>query len=175
MKRIHFKKIHSTHLYAKEHLSEFDKNGVTIITADFQTNGIGRKKDPWIAAEKSSLLLSFTYPAPDARQLPYLSQLCALSLKNALAELNLPITFKHPNDLMVSGKKLSGIISEVCDDMVITSVGLNILQTEQQLGSIEQPATSLFIETSKKLSSQEILKRLLFDFFQRVNSNTYSV
>ncbi|MCH9617261.1 MAG: Bifunctional ligase/repressor BirA [Chlamydiia bacterium] len=168
MKRIHFKKIASTHLYAKENISTFDSNTVTVITADFQTAGIGRKKDAWIAKEKSSLLVSFVYRAPPAKVIPYISQLCALSLKKALASEHLDISFKYPNDLMIHGKKLSGIISEICGNMAITSVGLNILQTEEELSSIDQPATSLFIETGKKLSCETILDQLLDAFFATI-------
>jgi BirA family biotin operon repressor/biotin-[acetyl-CoA-carboxylase] ligase len=166
MKRIHFKKIPSTHLYAKEHINEFDINTITVITADFQTAGIGRKKDPWIAPDKSSLLASFVYKSPEAQNLPYLSKLCALSLKEALSGLHLPIIFRHPNDLMIHGKKLSGIISEVCGETVITSVGLNILQTEKELDNVDQSATSLYIETGKKLSADKILGHLLQHFFR---------
>ena len=164
MKRIHFKNIKSTHLYAKEHLTEF-KAPLTVITADFQTGGIGRKGDMWHATEKSSLLLSFVYDTPHESYLPYLSQMCARALKDALSSLHLPITLKYPNDLMIYNKKLSGIISEISGNQTITSCGLNILQTEQELSHIDQPATSLYIETGKKLSSEKILQTLLQHFF----------
>lgn len=171
MKRIHFKKIHSTHLYAKEHLDEFAHEPLTVITSDFQTGGIGRRRDKWIAPAGSSLLVSFVYKLPDKQFTPYLSQMCSVALKNALAPLDLPVRFKYPNDLLVNGKKLAGIISEVSGDMVITSAGLNLTQKEEQMDLIDQPATSLLIETGKTLSSEKILESLLHHFFALLTCN----
>ncbi|MCH9811248.1 biotin--[acetyl-CoA-carboxylase] ligase [bacterium] len=166
MKRIHFEKIDSTHLYAKRNIENF--NEITIISASFQTSGIGRKNDPWIAKENSSLLVSIVYDAPKKDKIPYLSQIWALALKEALFSLHLPITFKHPNDLMIHGKKLSGILSEIIDRKAITSIGLNIEQTEEDLSKIDQPATSLFIETRKKLDHEKILKALLSNIKDKI-------
>ena len=104
------------------------------------------------------------YQAPPKSIVSYISKLCALSLKAALAPLNLPITFKHPNDLMINKKKLSGIMSEVCEDQMITSIGLNLTQTDTDLSPIDQPATSLFLESGKLLSTENIIKPLLQHF-----------
>lgn len=160
MKRLHFRTIDSTHLYAKRSIEKLKGFSMTVITADFQTGGIGRKRDRWIAKEGSSLLVSIVYKAPKADVIPTLSKRAADALKAVLKPLNLDITFKYPNDLMVSGKKLSGIISECTDGMMITSLGLNIAQTKDDLKCIDQPATSLFIETEKNFDSEKILEQL---------------
>lgn len=161
MKRLHFKTIDSTHLYAKRSIEKLKAFSMTVITADYQTGGIGRKRDRWIAKEGSSLLVSIVYKAPKADVIPTLSKKAADALKKVLKPINLDITFKYPNDLMVNGKKLSGIISECTDGMMITSIGLNIAQTEDDLSCINQPATSLFIETGKSFDREKILSQFL--------------
>lgn len=171
MKRIHFEKIDSTHLYAKRHMEEFDD--ITIITASFQENGIGRKKDPWITPKDSSLLLSIVYDTPPKEVIPYLSQIGAIALKNTLSSLDLSTSFKFPNDLMVHGRKLAGIMSEVHGKKALTSAGLNIFQTEKELKDINQPATSLLIETGKKFSRDKILQTFLSQFFTSLSSPSF--
>ena len=165
MKRIHFKQISSTHLFAKDQLEHLKLFDITIITADFQTGGIGRRKSPWIAPKNSSLLASFVYKAPPSEEIPYLSQKASKALQKALQFLDLPITFKYPNDLMVRGKKVAGIISEVYGSSAISSLGLNLLQSENQMDLIDQPATSLFLETGKIVSKEEVLKGFYEHFF----------
>jgi len=165
MKHIHFKSIDSTHLYAKRSIDRLKAFPLTIITTDYQTSGIGRRLDKWHSPEGSSLLMSIVYKLPKSKDIPYTSQAAAAALKETLAPLNLPITFKYPNDLLIKGKKLSGIISETCHPMMITSIGLNLTQTPDQLALIDQPATSLLIETSLTFTPDQILSRFLSIFF----------
>lgn len=164
MKRIHFKNIHSTHLYAKENLHNFKNYSEVIITADYQTGGIGRRMDKWISPANHSLLTTYIYNAPPLYFCPHLSKIASLSLKQALDPLRLPITFKEPNDLLINEKKFCGILSEICGDKMLTSIGLNIFQTQKDLKDIDQKATSLFLETGKKHSKEKILLEFLFYF-----------
>ena len=166
MKRIHFEKVASTHLYAKENIDTLKAHGQVVITADYQTRGIGRRLDKWHAPKNSSLLTSFVYKAPHNSLIPFTSNLCAQAIMKTLAPLDLNPKFKHPNDLLVRGKKLSGVISEICGDTMITSAGINICQSETDLSHIDQPATSLFIETKKIYSSETILQSLLAIYFE---------
>lgn len=168
MKRIHFEKIHSTHLFAKSQIDTLKKNPLSVITADYQTKGIGRRMDKWHAPKNTSLLTSFVYVSPSVDITPHISKICALALKQTLSPLHLPMTFKYPNDLLINKKKVSGIITEICDDMLITSIGVNLSQNKEQLLAIDQPATSLFIETNKIFSPENILKPLLHNFFSSI-------
>ena len=162
MKRIHFEQIPSTHLFAKEQMERLKDFDLTVITADFQTAGIGRRRTPWIAPSGSSLLATLVYKAPSQEHIPFIS----INASKALMQcLNLPITIKYPNDLMVNGKKIAGIISETSDGMAITSIGLNVSQTEKEMSHIDQPATSLFIETGHNFCNDDILAKFCMIFF----------
>lgn len=159
MKRIHFEKTSSTHLYAKENAHSFTQT--TIITANYQTAGIGRKRDPWIAPKNSSLLLSIVYNASTTIDSSLLSQLWSLAVKDALSSLHLPITIKYPNDLMIHKQKLAGILTEMGGKKTITSIGLNVDQSTKELAQIDQPATSLYLQTNKHLDKNKILSSIL--------------
>ena len=174
MKKIHFKKIYSTHLYAKKNITFFDKNTITVITTDFQTNGIGTHDRKWLAPQSSSILSSIIYNCPRPQTVPYLSQLCAFALKDTLLPLQLPITFKYPNDLLIKGKKLSGILSEQIGQMMITSIGVNISQSIDDLSFVNQRATSLLIETNKYFSRDQILLSCIENFFKKIKTNHLS-
>ncbi len=171
MKKLHFQTIASTHLYAKENLPNFQDDPITVITTDFQTAGIGSRLDKWIAPENSSLLLTFVSPTPSKEFHPHLANICALSLIKTLFFLKIDIGFKYPNDLMVNGRKLAGFLVEICENQCICSFGLNLLQTEKELECIDQPATSLLIETGKKIPSSKIIEPFLKEFFTQINLN----
>ncbi len=171
MKKIHFQIIASTHLFAKENLSKFLENPITVITADLQTTGIGSRRNQWIAPENSSLLLTFVCPTPSKEFHPHLANICALSLIKTLFFLEIDMSFKYPNDLMVNGRKLAGFLVEICENQCICSFGLNLLQTEKELELIDQPATSLLIETGKKIPSSKIIEPFLKEFFTQINLN----
>ncbi len=168
MKKIHFQEIDSTHLFAKGHLSQFKEDPITVITADFQTAGTGRRGDKWIAPKSSSLLLTFVFPTPSIQFYPHLANICALSMIGALSFLKIETIFKYPNDLIVNGRKLAGFLVEICEDQCICSVGLNLLQNEKELEFIDQPATSLFIETGRNIPSSSIIDPFLNEFFKKL-------
>lgn len=164
MKKLHFETIDSTHLFAKENLSQFLQDSITVITADFQTAGIGSRRNKWIAHKNSSLLLTFVCPTPSKEFHPHLANLCAISMINTLSFLNIEILFKYPNDLTINGRKLAGFLCEICENQCLCSVGLNLYQSENELECIDQPATSLFIETRKKIAPSAIIDSFLTEF-----------
>jgi len=168
MKKLHFSTIDSTHLFAKRNLSRFTNDPITVITADFQTAGTGSRRNKWIAPKSSSLLLTFVFPAPSKKFHPYLANLCALSMINTLSFLNIEILFKYPNDLTVHGRKLAGFLGEICDNQCLCSVGLNLYQSETDLECIDQPATSLLIETGKATPPSAIIDPFLAKFFNHL-------
>ncbi len=129
MKRFHFNSLKSTHVYAKNYCKNLPYP-ITLITTDFQTNGIGTKNTSWIAPKNSSLLASIIYKTPRREILPLLSKTFSLSIIHSLLPFNLPIQFKYPNDLLINNKKLSGVLTEICHEKTITSFGLNLFPNQ---------------------------------------------
>lgn len=156
MKRIHFNSIASTHQYAKK-FTHCAPSDFIFITADYQTSGIGSRKQTWHAKKNSSLLLSTIFYSPPSPHLPYLSQIAALSMIHTLQNFDITPHFKFPNDILIDQQKVCGILSEIYGQYTISSLGLNLTQTKNDLTIIDQPATSLLIETKKIFTANQIL------------------
>jgi len=66
---------------------------------------------------------------------------------------------KWPNDVLVDGKKICGILSEGISNGVVIGIGLNVNMSETD--PIDQPATSMLMETTSRRNVDEVLKKLL--------------
>ena len=71
-----------------------------------------------------------------------------MAVAQALESLQLKPRLKWPNDLLLSGKKVCGILCETTEGWVVLGIGLNVNMDAEELAQIDQPATSLLIETS---------------------------
>jgi len=162
-KKIHHKEIDSTHKYALRELSHLQE-GFFVITADYQTAGIGRRGSSWSAGRKSSLLATFVFPIPKSCPTHNLAQLLALSNLHVLETLSFSPLFKWPNDLLLSNKKVSGVMGEVQNNMAIVSTGININTDLATLSQIDQPCTSLFLESGYLFDLQKVEEKIISHF-----------
>ena len=113
-----------------------------VFTADCQTAGRGRLDHKWLSPPGENLLLSAVLPVgglqPD--QVATLPLVAGLAVAQALQSLAFrcstsglrPPTFglKWPNDVLVGGRKIAGILCERHGDSVIVGIGVNVLETE---------------------------------------------
>ncbi len=160
-KEIHFPSIHSTHLYAIEHINEYLDNYI-YLSADHQTDGIGRKGDAWVATGEN-LLGTFIFPLPE-KDGSNLAQLLAFSAIKLLEKWALEPSFKWPNDILLSHKKVAGVMADIKDSTAIISIGMNVNMTKEDLDTINIPATSLQEELRHPLSLPLLKKNLLLQF-----------
>ena len=102
-------------------------------------------------------------------QAPLLTMMAGLSARAAIeAQTGLVADLKWPNDLLLGGKKVGGILTEMHAEpsmvrFVIVGIGLNVNQ-EKFPGELGTVATSLRIEAGKHISRLEVLVRLLREF-----------
>lgn len=165
IERHHFQKIDSTNTWAKTHASKFHKNIVTIITADEQNLGRGRFKRVWHSPPGVNVYATFCFFVDvhrmDIGQIP---QLLALSLATQLEMLHFYPKLKWPNDVMLSKKKVAGILCETVIDQnlrcVICGIGLNVNMPLEEIVNIDRPATSLSVEAQKEFSVGEVFAEL---------------
>jgi BirA family transcriptional regulator, biotin operon repressor / biotin---[acetyl-CoA-carboxylase] ligase len=129
-----------------QRLLEGATEGAVAVT-DEQTEGRGRLGRSWHAPAGTSLLFSIALEPPvSAERLPELSLLGGAAVAEAIeTETGLAMEVKHPNDVLVSGRKVAGILAEAVDGRVVLGVGVNLSQTEEQLPDAT-PATSLALE-----------------------------
>ncbi len=161
--------IDSTNTYGKLHVGEFPHDQITCITAEEQTAGRGRYHRKWISPRGVNIYATFCFRL-QARSLHLgcLGHLMACSLTAVLIKMGFNPKIKWPNDIQLNQKKLSGILCETQfhKDLVdvFLGIGININLDAKTAASIDQPATSLLIETGKEWDREEVLKKLQKQF-----------
>jgi BirA family biotin operon repressor/biotin-[acetyl-CoA-carboxylase] ligase len=94
-----------------------------------------------------------------------ITQIAALSVAQMLEGYGLKPSVKWPNDVLIQGKKISGILCEITetDERVcgILGIGINVNNSEEFLANLDIPATSLRCELHHKIIRQDMLKKLL--------------
>ncbi|MEX0961755.1 MAG: biotin--[acetyl-CoA-carboxylase] ligase [Simkaniaceae bacterium] len=164
---VELKSAPSTQTYAKEHYFSF-LEGLTIIQALKQTGGHGRFGRPWVSkGENLTLTYAFSLLL-DQKDLTALGLLLSFSAYTLLKGRGLSPRIKWPNDLLVNGKKIAGVLveTEFHSDFVtiFAGIGLNVNATKNDLSSIDQPATSLLIETARSSDLNQIQSQLTQNF-----------
>ena len=119
----------------------------SVVATDEQTEGRGRLGRAWHAPAGSSLLFSIVLePDVPSERLPELSLVAGAAVAEALAEqAHVETTVKHPNDVLVGGRKVAGILAESADGRVVLGIGVNVAQGRNELPP-EVDATSLALE-----------------------------
>lgn len=121
-----------------------DPEGAVAVT-DFQTAGRGRLGRAWTAPPGAALLCSVLLRPPAGRRIAQLSLVAGLAVAQAVEDaLGRPAQLKWPNDVLVRGLKVAGVLAEARDGVVVTGVGLNVNQTADELPADARiPAASL--------------------------------
>ncbi len=164
MQILRFDVLDSTNAYAKRNCSLLaDK---TVIIARQQTAGRGRLDRKWIS-QQGGLYFSLLLKPRQTDFLPSLTQLMALCVCKSLLALGAEAHLKWPNDVLIDGQKICGILSQAvfsqnCFDGVIVGVGINVSQCH--MADVGQPATSLALQNIKA-NEEALLQDILNRFF----------
>lgn len=132
-----------------------------VVVAGEQTAGRGRLGRRWLAPAGTSLLCSVQLrPRVDPRRLPELTGVAAHGTAEAIEDVTgLAPEIKEPNDLLIAGRKVAGVLAEAREDRVVLGIGINVNIPEGRLPTDE--ATSLLIETGRELDRSDLLVELL--------------
>ncbi len=132
----------------------------TVVWAEVQTKGRGRRGAAWMSQSHESLAFSVILRPKFSRALwPRISLICGLAVCKVLEKHGLIAEVKWPNDVMVQQKKVCGILIEASESAVIAGIGINVNVSDfpNELKSI---ATSMLIECGKNFDRQEILSEI---------------
>jgi BirA family biotin operon repressor/biotin-[acetyl-CoA-carboxylase] ligase len=142
--RLHLRVTDSTNARARELAAAGTASG-TIVTADEQTAGRGRRGRRWTAPAGKAVLCSAILSPLDARHalLPLAAPLAVCEAVESLAPLRCRV--KWPNDVWVDERKLAGILIEAQPPAwAVIGVGLNVsIEPDEFPGDLRQPATSI--------------------------------
>jgi BirA family transcriptional regulator, biotin operon repressor / biotin---[acetyl-CoA-carboxylase] ligase len=169
IKRIHFETIDSTNTWAKQHASEFGRTDLTVITASEQSAGRGRFKRKWESPSSLNVYATFCFFIENYREdLKNIAQVLAISTCAVIQKMGFNPALKWPNDIMLSNKKIAGILCEttlLADQLCIAlGIGLNVNMPLEMLQKIDKPATSLFAEDRIKRDLEEVIICLQNEF-----------
>jgi BirA family transcriptional regulator, biotin operon repressor / biotin---[acetyl-CoA-carboxylase] ligase len=165
----HFFKVDSTNRVAMD-LGQAGEPEGAVVLAEEQTAGRGRAGRAWHSERATGIyatLLLRPHLAPV--QAPLLTMMAGVSAHSAIqAQTELNVELKWPNDLLIGGKKVGGILTEMHAEpghirFVIVGVGINVNQ-ERFPAELNGTATSLRVETGKPQSRLELVVRLLREF-----------
>jgi len=138
-----------------------------VAATDEQTEGRGRLGRRWEVPAGTSLLLSLQLrPRREPADWPGLTIVAARAVAAAIeAVAGLAAELKHPNDVLVGGRKVAGILAEANDGRVVLGIGINVNVPPDELPpDVRLPATSLLAEAGAPVDrvalAIELLERL---------------
>ena len=166
----YFAEIDSTNRYARQLAANGAREG-EIVIAEEQTQGRGRLGRRWQSPPFANIYFSVILrPRLVPADAPQITLMAAVAVAEAVDSfITQSATIKWPNDILVGGKKLAGILTEAtCDpkrvDYVILGIGVNVnYRLAAMPDEIRARATSVAELTGKSVSRESFLRRLIHD------------
>ena len=152
---------------------ELARNGVadgTIVIAERQTSGKGRMARQWESAEGKGIWMTVIIrPNVLPHQAPQFTLVAAVAIVNAIKNLypTLKPVIKWPNDILINGKKCTGILTEMIAEVdqvqsLLIGIGINVNQQQNDFSQeLQKIATSLRLEKNEKLNRAELIGTVL--------------
>jgi BirA family biotin operon repressor/biotin-[acetyl-CoA-carboxylase] ligase len=162
-----FDSLPSTNAWALDHAQSL-KHG-DVVRAVRQTSGRGRFDRDWVAPGRCNLNLSVIISPASLDAFPASMHLpaTAVALRDTLTEFGLASTLKWPNDVMVKGRKIAGILAEMHDATghLVLGTGLNVNITAPALEAMvfPHPPTSMAVERERLFDIEAVCHRYLID------------
>ena len=176
----YFRSLESTNLFAKELIKKNAEEG-TIVVADIQTKGRGRKDRSWFSPEGGLWFSVILYPNIPTQYAMLITMATSISIVQAIKELTgLSAVIKWPNDLLLEGKKICGILTELDAELdrinySVVGVGINVNNVLED--ELCNKANSIFNIYNSKISRVDLL-RLIIKYldvnYAKLISNDYN-
>jgi BirA family transcriptional regulator, biotin operon repressor / biotin---[acetyl-CoA-carboxylase] ligase len=144
-------------------LGEEHSEGAVALTEE-QTEGRGRLGRRWLSPAGVSLLFSILLEPPvEPARLPELSLVAGQACAAAIAAVTgVKPEVKLPNDILISRRKVAGILAEAREGRVVLGIGVNVNVRKKDLPTeVDRPATSLLVETGDEVDRVGLLVELL--------------
>lgn len=159
-----FDSVDSTNTVAAEHARQGAAEGLCVV-ANQQTAGRGRYGRTWISTPGAGLCFSIVLrPRIDPQHITLITLMAGVAVHDCLAEFGVSADIKWVNDLLVRGRKISGILAETVEtkigQAIILGIGVN-LTNDNFSDELADTATSIEAETGRTVSQQEIAERLV--------------
>ena len=160
-KTVHFaREMDSTNLWIKRLAKEGAPEG-TLALAEYQSAGRGRLGRSWEVPEGTSVMMSILLrPKFEPQFAPMLTLVMGMAVAKAVKDLGFDVSIKWPNDVVVSHKKICGILTEmgVLDgkiDYAVIGVGINV-NIREFPEEMADKATSLYLEGGREFDRSQV-------------------
>ncbi len=158
-----FREVESTNEVAKE-LAQRSREG-TVVIAETQTKGKGGLGRSWYSPKGGIWMSIILKPDLPPRETPVLNLVCSLAVAEAIFELGLETRTRWPNDIIVRGKKVAGILAEADfnehTNYVVVGMGIDTnVDVSSFPSDIRDTATSLRMELGREIDQDSLVKRI---------------
>jgi BirA family transcriptional regulator, biotin operon repressor / biotin---[acetyl-CoA-carboxylase] ligase len=141
----------------------------TLVISEEQVAGRGRMTRSWYSPKYTGIWMSLILrPNLPPQKAPQFTLIAAVAISQAIEEISgIEAEIKWPNDILIRGKKVTGILTELQADAdkihsIILGMGVNVNQSSTDFAADIQPiATSIAIEAKKKIPRAQLVRRIL--------------
>ena len=173
---IHYDSIGSTNSKAKE-LAEMKEDHGTVIISEEQTLGRGRLGRNWVSPKHKGIWMSIILrPNINTENISQITLLGAAAVQKAIMKMGIKTSIKWPNDIVLNGKKVCGILTEMSGEVdhinyLVMGIGINVnLEKEDIPIDLEGVATSIKIASGKYMERKLLLANIL-NIFEELYSD----
>lgn len=168
---IHFDTIGSTNDQAKIIASNVPSSNGTVLISEEQTAGRGRLGRKWVSSKGKNILMSIILkPDMILKDAVKITQIAAASLVCSIRALDINAYIKWPNDIIINGKKICGILTEAKSKLskiqyIILGIGINVnIDLSEIPQDLTKTASSLYIESNKKINRKNLTADVINNF-----------
>ena len=168
---MYFDKLESTNSHLYECAASGSLNDGSVMIANTQSKGRGRIKRNWISPEGSNLYMSVLLkPRINPDHASIFTFLASCALNDTMRLFGIECSIKWPNDILVNGKKISGVLTELSYtgtkvNFLVVGMGVNINMTanfmKKTMPDIHEKVTSIQSELGKAVEREKFTGALL--------------
>ena len=162
MRIIRFDEIESTQKYAKQLVRAGEMDFV--IVAERQSLGTGRHGRSW-GSPRGGLWFSFVCRKPEElpeKEIPFLTLAVGVAVMEVLKDVySCDLEIKWPNDILLDGKKVCGILCEKVGESFVCGVGVNTNVSIKEIQEYNSMAESLEVATGKRIENDNLMLEII--------------
>ena len=155
-----YDEVDSTNDVAKSWAQTGAREG-SVVCAEQQSAGRGRRGAVWVCPAGEGLAFSVILRPTMSRALwPRIALVAGLAVAQSLEKFGLAAELKWPNDVLVAGKKICGVLVEAVGDAVIVGIGINV-GVRKFPDELAEIATSVWRESGREIEREDLLEEVV--------------
>lgn len=170
---INLDEVDSTNEYLKRLVADgWNSDDITVVSAQYQTAGKGRRGRQWLTEPGTALTFSVLLkPKMELSDCSMLTLVMAMAVRRALEDIDVDTSIKWPNDIVMDGKKVCGILTEAIAETghIIIGCGVNTNQ-ESFPEDLADKSTSVLIATNDCVDHDSLLESIIYHLEKLVDT-----